>query len=123
MADSVTDRPTHWWLDPDGDGHNCDFCDPESIWKCDERAHPKPTAAEEHFTRLVVQGIDHYENDLTPEQKVGAAYRIVGSVVPGENIALTEENALYLAATIVLAGSPSAALDADQNSDGKGSKS
>jgi hypothetical protein len=29
----------HPWVDPDGDGHNCILCDPESIYKCDQAAH------------------------------------------------------------------------------------
>lgn len=32
-------RPAHDWNDPDGDGHTCVDCPPESIWKCDEYAH------------------------------------------------------------------------------------
>jgi hypothetical protein len=37
--DAATVRPMHDWNDPDGDGHTCVDCPPESIWKCDERAH------------------------------------------------------------------------------------
>jgi len=32
-------KPLHVWNDPDGDGHNCADCGPESIWKCDAAAH------------------------------------------------------------------------------------
>lgn len=34
------DTPHHLWNDPDGDGHNCVDCSPDSIWKCDKNAHP-----------------------------------------------------------------------------------
>lgn len=36
-------RPTHFWNDPDGDGHDCIDCPEGSIWRCDEPAHlPAP---------------------------------------------------------------------------------
>lgn len=111
---SVTDRPTHWWDDPDGDGHNCDFCDPDNIWKCDEAAHPKPTEAEAAFVRQVVEGIDRFpHHDLTPEQKVRAAVRLVGNL--RGDIDLTDEGALYLAALI--AGPPDNAASEAAHSD------
>ena len=105
MASSSVDRPTHWWDDPDGDGHNCDFCDPDNIWKCDEAAHPKPTEAEAAFVRQVVDWLDLYpHHGLTPEQKVRAAVRLVGNLLDDGGFDLSEANALYLAA--VIAGPP-----------------
>lgn len=38
-------RPDHPWNDPDGDGHNCVGCSPDSIWKCDWAAHNERTDA------------------------------------------------------------------------------
>lgn len=35
-------RPDHAWNDPDGDGHDCADCAPDSVWKCDEAAHFDP---------------------------------------------------------------------------------
>jgi hypothetical protein len=32
-------RPIHAFNDPDGDGHNCVDCSPDSMWKCDYGAH------------------------------------------------------------------------------------
>ncbi len=39
-SDPTYDRPTHRWNDPDNDGHDCVACPSDSIWKCDEAAHP-----------------------------------------------------------------------------------
>lgn len=45
---SATERPTHYWNDPDGDGHNCAMCSSDSIWKCDRAAHPEGTLADDN---------------------------------------------------------------------------
>lgn len=37
--DPLDARPIHPWNDPDGDGHNCADCPPDSMWKCDRDAH------------------------------------------------------------------------------------
>lgn len=62
------ERPTHAWNDPDGDGHDCVDCHPESIWKCDRNAHP----GESVLPPLTpIPGLENFDPDdlLTDEDK------------------------------------------------------
>lgn len=63
-------KPLHVWNDPDGDGHNCADCAPDSMWKCDEAAHFPSTA----YGLLT----EAERADLDRELREGAAQRRLG---------------------------------------------
>lgn len=102
MTSSSTDRPDHWWHDPDGDGHNCAFCSGNSIWKCDPAAHLEPSAQEQEFVRRVVNEVGRMEHDMTAETVVGFAYRITDCLLhEGQPMALTDDNVSKVAVMMI----------------------
>jgi len=99
----ATRLPDHWWHDPDGDRHNCTFCPGESIWKCSPDDHLQPSRQEQEFVRRVVKKVELFQHTMTPEMVVGFAYRLCDSLIHSEDgMALTDENAVKVAAIMVV---------------------
>ncbi len=71
-------RPLHVWNDPDGDGHDCAACAPDSMWKCDEDAH----FPEDPYGLLTDDQRAELDASLETDQQTRKAARFAAKDIP-----------------------------------------